>query len=912
MSIIRGEISIVDLTDSRSLVAYISSNNRRQVIYDPDTDSYLPDFSEDPLTLTPELYIAGGGANIVDQVSSLRWTAQTNSTGRFEEITNGNGYSIGSSHELTINRNIFEDLTSILFRVEMVYHDDGIDRDIYVQADIELVRLSNGQTGRDGSSGDSSYVWVRYSTHSDGRDMSPNPDGTIYMGITTTLDSEPPSNPSAYQWAEIKGDQGVPGETGDDGLTSYLHIKYSNDGGETFTANNGETVGDWMGTYVDFEPEDSDNVEDYTWNRVKGDDGVGIESITEYYRVHTANTGITEGGTGWVTTIPTLTPTNKYLWNYEKVTYTNGVTIDLKARVIGVYGDTGTSIDKIEEFYLVSPSNTGITHSSPGWSSSMVVPTAVNKYIWNYEKITYKNPARVENKAPRIIGVYGDRGERGPRGLEGLQGPEGKQGIQGPAGSDGRHSYTHIAYATGDQGQTFSHDTFPQATHIGMYVSHNQNSSDNWRDYEWTEIRGKDGSQGIPGPKGDDGRTPYFHTAWANNANGTSGFSTTVSTNKLYIGTYTSFESADSNDPAMYSWTRIKGDKGDKGDTGATGTGVTGTTIHYTNHTSGTSTPTSGWSTSVPTPIQGRFLWTRTVTSYSDGTNATTYSIAYNATDGQRGDDGNGIDSTEVRYQQTTSGTAIPTGTWSTTIPTPVQGRYLWTRTIVSYTDGTSSTSYNTSYYATDGQKGDKGDPGEDAVLLTIETPDGTTIRNSEGTLRAVSELFVGTSTITSGLTYKWYKRQPGASGDADSGAGWQRLTSSTNFGTTGFNTGTLTIPEEGITGNATYMVIVTYEARRYRRQVSVYDITDPYTVSVLGDSFFRNGRGVNTYEAKLYRNGEEVDESGDSGYSYLWHQYDSSGQLISGFQKVGKRIEVSGEEVRGKSDLRVTITRGG
>src|SRR5699024_967870 len=170
-----------------------------------------------------------------------------------------------------------------------------------------------------------------------------------------------------------------------------------------------------------------------------------------------------------------------------------------------------------------------------------------------------------------LKGDKGDKGEQGLRGLQGLQGPEGKQGIQGLAGSDGRHSYTHIAYATGDQGQSFNHDTFPQATHIGMYVSHNQNSSDNWRDYEWTLIKGKDGSQGLRGPEGKDGKTPYFHTAWANNSTGTSGFSTTVSTNKLYIGTATTFEPDDTTDPSAYSWTKIKGDKGDKGDRGPQG-----------------------------------------------------------------------------------------------------------------------------------------------------------------------------------------------------------------------------------------------------------------------------------------------------------------------------------------------------
>lgn len=171
----------------------------------------------------------------------------------------------------------------------------------------------------------------------------------------------------------------------------------------------------------------------------------------------------------------------------------------------------------------------------------------------------------------RVKGEKGDKGEQGPRGLRGLEGPEGKQGIEGKKGADGKSSYTHIAYASGDQGQTFSHDTFPQATHIGMYVSDNQNSSDNWRDYKWTLIKGANGARGLEGPKGKDGRTPYFHTAWANSANGKSGFSTTVSAGKLYLGTVTTFESDDPTDYTKYNWTLIKGEQGPRGPRGPQG-----------------------------------------------------------------------------------------------------------------------------------------------------------------------------------------------------------------------------------------------------------------------------------------------------------------------------------------------------
>ena len=71
---------------------------------------------------------------------------------------------------------------------------------------------------------------------------------------------------------DIKGEQGIPGKDGEDGLTTYIHIKYSDDG-KTFTANNGETLGKWMGQYTNFEKEDSNVFGDYNWFKVVGEDG---------------------------------------------------------------------------------------------------------------------------------------------------------------------------------------------------------------------------------------------------------------------------------------------------------------------------------------------------------------------------------------------------------------------------------------------------------------------------------------------------------------------------------------------------------------------------------------------------------------------------------------------------------------
>lgn len=173
-------------------------------------------------------------------------------------------------------------------------------------------------------------------------------------------------------------------------------------------------------------------------------------------------------------------------------------------------------------------------------------------------------------------------------------------------------------------------------------------------------------------------------------------------------------------DPDKSAWVAgpggPKGDKGAKGDPGNDGRGVLKSEVVYRYHTSGEEVPPGPWLANVPAPQKGMYLWTRMTTTYTDNSEVRTYSVAYQATDGQKGENGKGITSTEIRYQLSTSGTTVPTGTWLSSIPSPVKGQYLWTRTVISYSEGPNSTAYSTSYYATDGQKGEKGDPGPQGI----------------------------------------------------------------------------------------------------------------------------------------------------------------------------------------------------
>lgn len=158
-----------------------------------------------------------------------------------------------------------------------------------------------------------------------------------------------------------------------------------------------------------------------------GSSGIGINSITEYYAISSSNT---TAPTSWSTTVPTMTATNKYLWNYETITYSNNTTTNTSKRVIGVYGDkgntgatgstgaTGNGISKIANYYLATSSSNGVTTSTSGWTTSVQVVSASKKYLWNYEVVTYTNGS-TSTTTPCIIGTYGDKGDKGDKGNDG-------------------------------------------------------------------------------------------------------------------------------------------------------------------------------------------------------------------------------------------------------------------------------------------------------------------------------------------------------------------------------------------------------------------------------------------------------------------------------------------------------------
>lgn len=312
----------------------------------------------------------------------------------------------------------------------------------------------------------------------------------------------------------------------------------------------------------------------------------------------------------------------------------------------------------------------------------------------------------------------------------------------------------------------------------------------------------KDGEDGQNGTNGTDGLTGYVHTAWANSANGATDFSTTESANKKYLGVYTDNTAADSQRYQDYSWSLIKGADG-------TSVTVSSTATSYASSTSGTTIPTSGWQSTVPSVAQGSYLWTRVVTTFSDSNTATSYTASRQGANGTNGTNGTSVtvSSTAYAYQLSTSGTTVPTGTWQTTPQAPTTTQFAWTRTTTTYSDGSTAVTYTvggktgtngTSYYAhvryaTDssganmsatptssttyigiytgtsstapssassytwskyvGDKGDKGDTGPEAVVTVYPTA----IDWEAGTATLAVTLRVD-GTITTPSAYKWTK----------------------------------------------------------------------------------------------------------------------------------------------------------
>lgn len=391
----------------------------------------------------------------------------------------------------------------------------------------------------------------------------------------------------------------------------------------------------------------------------------------------------------------------------------------------GETGASGRSITSSETTYQAS--NSGTVAPTGTWSKTPP-NVAENQYLWTRTIYTYSDKTTSTTYSIGKMGAKGEQGAKGETGATGPQGSQGKQGIQGPQGEKGNTGATGPQGPQGEKGE--KGDQGPQGLQ---------------------GIQGPQGEQGIRGPQGASGATTYFHIKYSSVAKPTTA-SQMTETPSTYIGTYVDFTEADSNDPSKYTWARFQGLQGEKGTQGIAGTnGIDGKTsylhIKYSNDGGKTFTSNSG-------ETVGDYIGTCTDYNLNDPTTVASYTWAKikgeqgiqgakgetgatgpQGPQGNTGPTGNGIKSTAITYQVSSSGTTVPTGTWSTNVPTTSAGQYLWTRTITTYTNSTTTTSYSVSRNGSNGAKGEKGDQGSAGRTYFMEPSAGIIKRSADSSM---------------------------------------------------------------------------------------------------------------------------------------------------------------------------------
>lgn len=549
-----------------------------------------------------------------------------------------------------------------------------------------------GIQGPKGASGDTTYFHIKYSSvakPTTASQMTETP--STYIGTYVDFTEADSSDPSKYTWARFqglqgeKGTQGIAGTNGIDGKTSYLHIKYSNDGGKTFTSNSGETVGDYIGTCTDYNLNDPTTVASYTWAKIKGEQGIqgakgdkGEQGVAGKDGTDGKNaTYITVSGTNY-DTVQGISKNASYVL-INGIKYDFMPTIGHTLVVINPSSGAIESIKSYDTYTTASALDSPLSAVASGKiiclftaDASGLTRTARNTLIecgsamtdtWGSSRVThlfigmkglekgnaYEIIAKGSDATKSITAYYTASGIV-------LNGQVGATGPQGAKGNDGVSPTVSISKS----------GTVTTITITDKNGTHTQTVND--------------GTNGTAGKAGADGKTPYFHVKYSNDGGKTftSNSGEDVGT---YIGTCTDYNQADPTTVGSYTWARIKGETGAtgaKGETGATG----------------------------PQGPQGNI-----------------------------GPTGNGIKSTAITYQVSSSGTAVPTGTWSGSVPSTSAGQYLWTRTITTYTNNTTTTSYSVSRNGSNGAKGDKGDQGSAGRTYFMETSSSIVKMSADNTI---------------------------------------------------------------------------------------------------------------------------------------------------------------------------------
>lgn len=531
-----------------------------------------PEGSENPITLNGYKYDDGDfyveGSYVKSRKALEKWSRYQIKT---EKNKNDVGHIVKSfTYDTTSKSELCNRAVSSLkkicdeavtYEVELLYLPDGVkvgdtvsivddDDNIYLTARLLKLEMSESNDTKEAELGDyvrqgsgidekvielaerfekiaknrNFYTWTAFADDENGTGISANAYGKDYLGIATNrLAKEADlSDPTQYTWVKIKGEQGIPGTAGKDGKTTYFHMKYSAVPNPTSYSDMTETPNKYIGTYADYELDDSTDPSKYTWGKFQGDNGEdGADGIPgkngengETSYVHFAYATSADGKTGFSTTD------------------TVGKTY------MGQYAD-------FEKADSEDPT----------------------KYRWS----KFQGPQGPQG----LQGLQGEKGEQGIPGLTGETGATGATGPKGPAGKDGTNgktSYFHIKYSPVENPTSSQMSEIPN-TYIGTYVDYTEPDSTDPSKYTWYRfqgLQGAQGTQGIPGTNGADGKTSYLHIKYSNDG-GKTFTSNSGETVGDYIGQCTDFNKDDPTTVGVYTWSKIKGETGSKGDKGATG-----------------------------------------------------------------------------------------------------------------------------------------------------------------------------------------------------------------------------------------------------------------------------------------------------------------------------------------------------
>ena len=540
-----------------------------------------PEGSENPITLNGYKYDDGDfyveGSYVKSRKALEKWSRYQIKT---EKNKNDVGHIVKSfTYDTTSKSELCNRAVSSLkkicdeavtYEVELLYLPDGVkvgdtvsivddDDNIYLTARLLKLEMSESNDTKEAELGDyvrqgsgidakvmelaerfekiaknrNFYTWTAFADDENGTGISANAYGKDYLGIATNrLAKEADlSDPTQYTWVKIKGEQGIPGTAGKDGKTTYFHMKYSAVPNPTSYSDMTETPNKYIGTYADYELDDSTDPSKYTWGKFQGDNG--------------------EDGAD------------------------------------GIPGKNGENGETSYVHFAYATSADGKTGFS---TTDTVGKTYMGQYA-DFEKADSEDPTKY--RWSKFQGPQGPQGEQGSQGLQGLQGEKGEQGIpgptgetgatgatgpQGPAGKDGTNgktSYFHIKYSPVENPTSSQMSEIPN-TYIGTYVDYTEPDSTDPSKYTWYRfkgLQGEQGTQGIPGTNGADGKTSYLHIKYSNDG-GKTFTSNSGETVGDYIGQCTDFNKDDPTMVGAYTWSKIKGEtgaKGEKGDKGATG-----------------------------------------------------------------------------------------------------------------------------------------------------------------------------------------------------------------------------------------------------------------------------------------------------------------------------------------------------